>query len=83
MQNENVFNFILLEIVPYKKEQKELARVVAYCSFGFLVNFYTTSENAKKLLEVSREDNYNISNYVKVYYNNNKHDFAYVIKNID
>lgn len=81
--NKNAFEFKLVEIKPFQKGDKEMARVVCYCSFGYLINLFTTKEKADKLKEKSRQNNFNMSDFVNVFYDNNKQQFAYVINSIN
>lgn len=76
----NSFNFVLLEVKPYTKNDKEFARIVLYCSFGYLVNIFTTKENAQKLIAKSKEDNFNVTKYINVYYDNSRNNFSYSLK---
>lgn len=78
------FNFKLVDVVPYVKGDKRMAKVVAYCCFGFTVNFYVTEDIANKLKLKSKDTNFNFTDYINVFYDNDKQRFVYVInsKNI-
>lgn len=76
----NCFKFKLVDMKEFSKGDKNFYRIVCYCSFGFIVNLFTTPEKAMKLNEIVQKDkNTDISNYINVFYDNNKQQFAYVI----
>lgn len=77
---KNEFQFKLVDMKEFIKGDKHFYRIVAYCNFGFIVNFFTTPEKAMKLNDIVQKDkNNDISNYVNVFYDNKKQSFAYVI----
>lgn len=76
---ENTFHFKFIDIVPYTtKSGKEMQRVVAYCSFGYIVNFFVSTDKANKLLDYINND-LDFNDLVRVFYDNNKQQFAYII----
>lgn len=81
MENQNVFKFQLVDIYPFSKkgDNTKMARIVAYCSYGFLVNLFTTEEKAKQLKDKAKISNNDITQFVHVYFDNKKQQFAYVI----
>lgn len=76
----NEFKFKAIDCFPYVKGDKHMARLVAYCNFGYNITFFLPQERAFKLYEESQKKNYDISDRVGVYYDNNKQRFAYFIK---
>lgn len=80
MENNNTFNFKLIDIVPYVKGDKRMARIVVYCSFGFVVTLFCTEDKANKLKLKAREPNFDMSKFVSVFYDNKQQQFAYVLK---
>lgn len=79
MGNKNCFEFKLIEIKPFQKGDSEMARVICYCSFGYLINLFTTKEKAEILKEKSKQNNFNMNDFVNVFYDNSKQQFAYII----
>lgn len=79
MGNNSSFKFKLIDIVPYVKGDKRMARIITYCSYGFIVTLFTTEEVANKLKLKSKETNFDMTNYINVFYDNTKQQFAYVI----
>lgn len=79
----NTFEFKLVEIKPFKKGDSEMARIICYCSFGYLINLFTTKEKAQKIQEKSKQSTFNMSDFVNVFYDNSKQQFAYIINTID
>ena len=79
---ENTFKFKLVDCVPFAKGDKHYARLVIYVNFGYIINIFTTQEKGFNLMdECSKNKNFDISSKVKVYYDNTKQQFAYIIKN--
>lgn len=76
------FNFKLIDTTEYlsKKDNKIKALITAYCSYGFLVKIYTSKENKDKILELSKQNNFNLTNYVGIVYDNATEKFRYFIK---
>lgn len=77
--NNNTFNFSLIDIVPFKKGDTKMARIVCYCSYGFLVNLFTTEQKAVIIKEKAKNNNGNITNFVAVFYDNKENKFKYVV----
>lgn len=79
--SDNIFKFKLCDILPYKKDDKLYARVILYCSFGYTTTIYTTQENAYKLSDICNDNGSDdVSDYIKVIYDNKRNQFAYYIK---
>lgn len=77
--NNNCFKFKLIDIIPYVKGDKRKYRLLAYCYFGFNVTLFITEEKMIKLNEEMKKSNFDINNYIKVFYDNTKQTFAYII----
>lgn len=76
----NSFDFKFLDCVPYERNDKHYSHIIAYCSFGFIVHLFTSVEKAKVIVDdIDKTKNTNITKYVKVYYDNKKQQFAYII----
>lgn len=79
MENNSSFKFKLVDIVPFVKGDSKMARIICYCSYGFLVNLFTTEQKANELKLKSKESGFDMSKYVSVFYDNKAQKFAYVI----
>lgn len=78
---ENKFTFKIIDIQPYiSKENKKYYKVICYCNFDFNVKFYLSEDKMLKLNELMKKDNFDINNYISVFYDNKKQSFAYIIK---
>lgn len=75
----NVFKFKLIDVLPFKKGDSKMARLVVYCSYGFIVNMFTTEEKSKSIYEKAKLKNFDITEFVYVFYDNKTQKFAYVI----
>lgn len=80
MENKSSFKFQLLKVLPFKKGDTRMARLVVYCEYGFLVTLFTTEEKAKTIQEKSKIKNNDITEYVSVYYDSNDSTFKYYIE---
>ena len=78
--DNKTFIFKLIDIFPYVKGDKHMYRLVTYCYFGYNVTFFLTEDKYKKLIELQKSDKFNINDYIRVFYDNSKQQFAYVIK---
>lgn len=76
---KNTFKFKLIDVIPYVKGDKRKYRVLTYCYFGYNVTFFLNEEKMTKLNEEMKKSNFDISNYINVFFDNNKQAFAYVI----
>lgn len=76
---DNSFKFKLVDIVPFVKGDRHMARIVCYCSYGFIVNLFTTEEKANQLKLKSKEPNFDMTKFVNVFYDNKANQFAYII----
>lgn len=79
MENNSSFKFKLIDFVPYLKGDRKMVRIITYCSYGFIVNLFTTEEIANKLKIKSKENNFDFTNYVSVKYDNEKNNFSYFL----
>ena len=80
MQNDNSFRFKYIDMKDFVKGDKKYVRIITYCSFGYIVNLFTTPEKALKLNDIIQKDkNYDISQYINVFYDNKSDKFAYII----
>lgn len=79
MENHCSFKFKLVDIVPYLKGDKKMARIITYCNYGFIVNLFTSEDIANKLKVKSKESNFDLTNYVSVKYDNNDSNFHYFL----
>lgn len=79
--DNNTFRFKLVDIKPFSKkgDNTKMARIIAYCSYGFVVNLFTTEEKANVIKEKAKTQNNDITSYVYVFYDNDKQKFAFVI----
>lgn len=78
--NNKTFDFKLIDMVAFTtKGDKQMYRIIVYCNFGFVVNLFTTPEKAKLLMEKQKQNNFNINDYINVFYDNTKQQFAYII----
>lgn len=78
MENKT-FKFKLIDMIPYKKGDVEKYRIITYCYFGFNITFYVSLEKAKMLMEKQKQNNFDINDYINVFYDNTKQQFAYII----
>lgn len=77
---KNCFSFKLVDIIPFtSKNGKSLYRVILYCNFGFVVNIFITSEKYNILSNLQKNEDFNINDYINVFYDNSKQSFAYII----
>lgn len=74
---DKTFTFKLIDILPYKNNNG--CRVVCYCNFGFVVTMFCNEQKFKLLMKVQENNNFNINDYIRVFYDNNKQSFAYII----
>lgn len=79
MENNSSFKFKIVDFVPYIKGDKKMVRIVSYCSYGFIVNFFTTEDIANKLKLKTKDSNFEFTNYVSVKYDNEKSNFSYFL----
>ena len=79
MEN-NKFSFKLVDVVPYlSKDKKKMAKIVVYCSYGFIINLFSTEDKALFIKEKAKQKNDDITEFVYVFYDNKTQKFAYVI----
>lgn len=80
MENNSSFKFKLIDTVNYvSKSGKKGTRIIAFCSYGFLVDLFTTEDKAKFIIEKAKLKNNDITEFVYVFYDNNNRKFGYVI----
>lgn len=77
---EKTFNFKIIDIVSgVSKSNKQYYKIITYCNFGFIVNFFVTPDNMNKLRKLQEDKTFDINNYIKIFYDNTKQNFAYII----
>lgn len=80
MENNSSFKFQFIERHNYTKENRQMARIVAYCSYGFVTYFYTSIDKADKLMKLLEENKTkDMTKYVYVFYDNKTDKFRYII----
>lgn len=79
---EKTFNFKICDIVKGFKKGTDTPyyKVICYCNFGFITNFFLNAEKMQKLSKLQEQKDFNINNYIQIFYDNTKQNFAYIIK---
>lgn len=81
MDNEKTFKFKYIDTFSgSNKDGKRYYKLICYCNFGFIVNFFITPEKMDKLTKLMNEKDFDINSIINVFYDNNKQQLAYIIK---
>lgn len=75
------FSFKIINILngTNKKGQK-YHKVICYCYFDFNITFFLNDEKFSRLSALMNEKDFDINDYISVFYDNDKRQFAYIIK---
>lgn len=76
---DKTFSFKYVDTIAYSKDNKTSYRLVLYCNFGYIVNIFTNADVISKLNELSKDKDFDINNYIAVFYDNKKNAFVYFL----
>lgn len=71
--------FKLQDIYFYNKDGVIKCRIIVYCSYGFIIDFFKDEKSGRKLLEMSKSPNFDITNLILVSYDRKEDKFKYFL----
>ena len=79
--SEKTFNFKIIDSLSgTNKKGATYYKIITYCNFDFIVNFYLTPEKYNQLKSLMQSKDFNINDYINVFFDKNTQNFAYFIK---
>lgn len=73
------FKFTLLDVSYYTKDNVKRSIITCYCSYGFIVRLFSTEDKGKKIIELSKNPNFDMTQYISVSYNSKEDKFIYLL----
>ena len=71
------FIFKLVDLVPYKNDNG--CRLVLYSTFGFFTTIFCNERQYRLLIKAQENKDFNINDYIRLYYDNDTQNFVYFI----
>ena len=77
---DKTFRFKIIDTMHYvNKNGKDVYKAILFCYFGFNVDVFLSYDKYMQLNELALTSDFNINDYISVYYDKVNNKFAYFI----